>query len=203
MLRAANLNDIDGIIHIHGVTLAEGLLAKLGKTFLKKVFYPLCFHSSDVLILVYEQNNKIVSFVIYTKNSSQLTNCLLKKKISLGSAFIKNIFLKPSLLLELIVILKGFRVQLNQGCESKLEGAAELYLIGTDPEYQGRGIGAILVSEGLIIFGKELQSSACLVKTSSSKANQFYLSNKFITIGSEYRGKTRFQILYKNIPGTS
>ncbi|MHB1220389.1 MAG: GNAT family N-acetyltransferase [Gammaproteobacteria bacterium] len=199
MLRQANDNDLDSIVDIHLATLSDGMLAKLGKTFLKKVFYPYCLQSEEVLVLVYEQQHKIISFVIYTKNSLQLTNHLLKKKIAIGIAILKNIFLNPSLLIDIWVVLTGFRVQLHHGYEDIFKNSAELYLIGTEPAFQGKGIGSILVSQGLIEFNKKFNASTCLVKTFSSRASRFYLANQFTTIGTEYRGKHCFQLLYKMI----
>ncbi|MDR3476694.1 MAG: GNAT family N-acetyltransferase [Gammaproteobacteria bacterium] len=198
MLRQADYNDIDSIVDIHLATLSDGLLAKLGKPFLKKVFYPFCFQSSDVLLMVYELQNKITSFVIYTNNSTLFTHRLLQKKVAIGIAVLKNILFNPSLLVDILVVLKGFRVQLHHGYEDILKNnQAELYLIGTEPAFQGQGIGSILVSQGLKEFSKKLNVSTCLVKTSSFKANQFYLANQFTAIGTEYRGKQCFQILCK------
>jgi hypothetical protein len=200
MLREARYNDIDEIINIHLAALKDGLLSKLGRTFLKKVFYPICLQSNDVLILVYEQQNKIISFVIYTKNSEQLTKNLLSKKFAIGIAILKNSFLKKSLLKDIAIVLKGFHVQIDHDYKNLLKNnPAELYLIGTQPRSQGKGIGSILVSEGLIKFAIKLNVSTCFVKTSSFKAKQFYLANQFKIVGTEYRGKSCYEILYKNI----
>lgn len=198
MLRPATHNDIDELINIHLTSLGDGLLAKLGKHFLKKVFYPACLQSPDVLILVYEQQKKVISFVIYTQNSMLLTQSLLNKKIPIGIAVLKNILIKPSLLLDIAIMLKGFKVQMKPGHEEIMKHPAELYLIGTNPAYQGKGIGSILVSQGLTAFTKQFNVSTCLVKTSSSRAYQFYLANQFSPVGTEYRGKHCFHILYKN-----
>lgn len=197
MLRQAKFNDIEDLVKIHLATLGDGLLAKLGKKFLKQVFFPHCLQTTGVLILVYEQQKKITSFVIYASNGKMLTSSLYKYRSAIVLAILKNILIKPTLVLDIIMVLKGYKISLESGHEGDLNRLAELYLIGTDPAYQGRGIGATLVTKGLTEFSKQFSISNCIVRTSSSKAYRFYMANQFKKIGVEYRGRTAYQILVK------
>ena len=57
-----------------------------------------------------------------------------------------------------------------------------LQIVGVDPEFQGRGLGSALVTEG--ISRADASNSACYVATSDERNLAFYERHGFAIVGS-------------------
>jgi len=203
MIRQAEINDIPQIVDIHLRALPGDLLPRLGRSYLLNVLYPQIFKSQSTLNLVNDDNGLVNSFCIYAYNSSDLTKYITKNKIVLAKYLSLCLLKDISIIKEVFSLLKGPKIQLFSKDDNFLDnGLPEIYIIATDPQYQKRGLGKEILKEGFLYLFKDYP--ACLVKTSSESAKNFYLNLGFTLFGSEYRGSRILHLLvYKSQENSS
>ena len=140
--RKATIDDIDSIVKIHCDAFKGFFLTSLGVPFL--TFYYSCFvKSEETVTLVAEDNIEICGFAAATLSCKGFNTRLIKNNfIEFLLLSIKMLFTTPKALLRLVKNLtkKGSNVEDD-------EDYAELYSIGVDSSFQGKGIGKHLLSE--------------------------------------------------------
>jgi ribosomal protein S18 acetylase RimI-like enzyme len=194
MIRQAEVNDIPQIVDIHLRALPGDLLPRLGRSYLLNVLYPQIFKSQSTLNLVNDDNGLVNSFCIYAYNSSDLTKHITKNKLILARYLSISLLKDLSILKEVFSLLKGSKIRLLSTDENFLDkDLPEIYIIATDPQYQKRGLGKEIIREGFLYLFKD--HPACLVRTSSEFAKNFYLNLGFTLFGAEYRGSRILHLL--------
>ena len=196
MIRTADSSDIPYMVKIHTTSLPDDLMPRIGLSYLNNQFYPIVLSSENAYTLVYE-NQEVQAFVIFTYNSKTFSKELTKNKFALGCAILNQLPRDPLLIRDILFASIGKRTIFRQSIKRYPDSFAELFLIATHPSQQSKGIGRLIVREGL----KHLKAKGipiCLVKTSSEKARSFYDHLGFFEIGIEYRGPRQLSILIHN-----
>jgi ribosomal protein S18 acetylase RimI-like enzyme len=194
MIRQADIKDIPQIVDIHLRALPGDLLPRLGKYYLLNELYPQIFKSHSTLNLVSDENGIVNAFCIYAFNSHDLTEYITKDKLLLAKYLSMCLIKDISIIKEVFSLLKGPKIQLFSKNENFLDkGLPEIYIIATDPQYQKRGLGKAIIMEGFLHLFKD--HPACLVRTSSENAKNFYINLGFTLFGAEYRGSRILHLL--------
>ncbi|MCI0625353.1 MAG: GNAT family N-acetyltransferase [Acidobacteria bacterium] len=191
-IREAKIEDVNRLAEIHSLALPGDLLPRMGRRFLTGTFYPIVLNSQHAFTLVCTENGSIESFVIFAYHSGELASELKAPKFRILSCLARSFWRYPGVALQVLTFLGG-RVSLDEQI-GPLEEMAELYSIATHPSAQSRGVGSLLVREGLNRL-RAATRGTCLVKTSSDRARQFYLRLGFRDIGKEIRGRRKLFIL--------
>ena len=191
MIRKATDQDIPYLSSIHMAALPDDLLPRLGTAFLTRCFYPAGIDSKNAFILVnVNAENCICAFSVFAYDSELFLQAVKRRKFFLFFSMFKTVLASLSFLKEIAIYLRKFRMVLKE-TDIDLSRFPELYLIATNPEYQGLGLGGELLTEGLA----RLRTEGCLVKTSSTDAKRFYIRHGFREIGKEYRGSRCLSVL--------
>jgi ribosomal protein S18 acetylase RimI-like enzyme len=188
---------IDDLVEVHRKALPRDLLPRLGAKYLRTVFYPTILRSDETFCTVAEVEGKVRAFVIFAKDSKRLTQSLAIKKVPLLWALVRQSAVDPFIVKAVWDAITPSHWELTTKGVSDLVSLPELYLIATHPDFQGRGLGERVMQAGLqqiIPFSKEV-----LVKTSSSKAREFYTKNRFVEVGVEARGVRKFFLLVRDV----
>ena len=196
VIRKAISSDIQSIVRIHRDSLPYSLLPRLGEKFLRKKFYPLILDSDNALLLVKEQQGKVVGFALFVFKSHLMTKEIMRHKISLSIAVIKKFFSDFRILFAALRKLRGPKIILNKGREytpivedqiTVMDEMPELYTLAVSSDFRNRGFGRELTEKGLSIL-REKNHPKCIVKTASYLAHDFFLKSGFRDIGKEFRG---------------
>lgn len=190
------MNDIRDIAEIHSAALPGDLLPRLGRRFLRNVFYPSVVDSKRALVIVQEELGKICSFIVFAYDSEAITKEVTSRR-TVMAAYVFAALLRDILLLgELLSHARGFRTELLSDIDASIYKIPELFVMATAPEYQSQGRGGKLLDRGIEILSKT--HTKCLVKTSSRQAKEFYERHGFREIGSEYRGTRQVLLLLRS-----
>ena len=198
MIRKAVEQDLSSIVDIHMSALSNDFLPRLGREFLKKVFFPTVLTSKHSLTLVNVEDLIVNAFIIFSYDSDALTTQIMRNKVVLVKYVFLGLIKDITLIGEIISHMKGFKTEIHSRVDIDLKKIPELYLMATTPEQKAKGIGGQLITKGLEVLSQVNQS--CLVKTSSYRAKEFYLKHHFEEIGYEYRGKRKLHILLHRSP---
>jgi ribosomal protein S18 acetylase RimI-like enzyme len=193
MIRLARREDIPRLCEIHAHALPDDLLPRLGRGFLRQVFYAQLFEGERGFAILSEEQG-IRSFAVFTRNARALTEALASRKLCILGALATRVWFSPGLPFQLLAATQECRVE-SRIPAADLEKLPELYVMATDPPSQGRGFGTQVVREGLSVLYKDPAVPGCLVRTSSDRARSFYRRLGFEDVGSEQRGKRRLHLL--------
>ncbi|HNN06854.1 MAG TPA: GNAT family N-acetyltransferase [Leptospiraceae bacterium] len=191
-IRMACLEDSEALTEIHCSALPDDLLPKLGKKYIKNVYYSKVLKSKYAITMLLEKGEIPVSFVTFTLEPEKLLIEIKKQKIALLLALIKNSFSQPGIVPSLWN---------NMNTKTHFDGNInpvdfpELFFIASVPDQQGKGLGKMLIKKGLQELEHISEKPGCIVKTSSESAFRFYIREGFKEIGYEMRGSRKFCIL--------
>lgn len=194
MIKKLSFQDVRALAKIHVLTLPDDLLPSLGRSYLERCFFPHTLNSfSTVALGAYTETHELCAFAIFVKSAPQFTSTLLKSStFYLIGLCIKKLITTRRFINKIIGFMQPVKRIIDSGYT--LDNCPEIYVIATALEHQKKGYGSALIKEGLTQL-QQLNYQACIVKTSSENAKQFYMNFGFIPIGKEYRGKRVFDIL--------
>lgn len=135
-------NDIDAIVKIHDTAFPDFFLTSLGDGFLRLYYSCMC-KSKDALTLCAFENGEMLGFSSTALKSTGFNIRLIKN----------NIFKFMGETIKLMLTKPGALLRLAKNITKKAEGVeddgdyAELYSIAVSPNYQGKGIGGLLLAE--------------------------------------------------------
>lgn len=164
---------------------------------------PSILESDNSLLLVKEQEGKVVGFALFVFKSHLMTKEIMKHKIALSIVVIKKFFLDFRILFAVLRKLRGPNIIFNRGREytpivedqiTVMDEMPELYTLAVSSDFRNKGIGRELTKKGLSML-REKNQPKCIVKTAS--AHDFFLKLGFRDAGKEFRGNNeRFLMVY-------
>lgn len=170
-----NQKYVDEIVNIHLKTFTGFFLTFLGKGFLKQLYKGFMEHEQSNLIIAIE-NKKIVGFLAYSENMSELYKYLIKNKLIQFAWYSFIAFLKkPTIFIRLISAFgKSEEVDRN-------ESYIELSSIGVLPDAKGKGIGSKMIDKlkEIVDFDEFDYISLETDAKDNDYANKFYQKNGF------------------------
>lgn len=167
---------IDDIVTIHLNTFTGFFLTFMGRGFLNQMYSSYCDHNESGL-LVAEENEKVVGFLAYSSNFSELYKFMIKTRlIQFGWYSIGAFFRRPSAFMHIIkAFLKPTEVK-------RKEEYVELSSIGVDPNIKLKGIGSLLINElkKQVNFNKYAYITLETDMINNEGAIYFYEKNGFV-----------------------
>lgn len=141
-IRKATSEDVEAIISIHKQAFNDFFLTSLGDRFLK-LYYSSFVSSDDGTVFCAVKDGVIVGFSACSYTSKGFNySLILKKPVEFGLEAFRLLIRMPKALLRLVKNMKKESKEIS----IKDDGLyAELYSIAVSPEYQGMGIGKLLL----------------------------------------------------------
>lgn len=178
-IRNAHFSDCREIAKIHKKCLDKSFLATLGEKFLTLLYKSLIECENGILIVA-EDNGKIIGFVSATANTGDFYRYFLKKK------FIKASFLLLPKAINLNTLRKIFET-LKYSKKKEINVSlpeAELLSIAVKEDYQRKGIAKQLF-EALVneFHKKRIKEFRIVVGSNLFKAKKFYQKMGCIKLG--------------------
>ena len=187
---------MDALADIHCASLPRDFLPRLGRQFLRRTFFPVVVGSSNSVTVVADVDDRPRSFVVFSVDGKSLSKELMRRWGHVGMALTGRAVRDPGLLKAGLDIIRGDKWELTIPVND-VESLPELYVIGTEPAYQSRGLGSAVIKAGLDTLRTLTRNTEtpCLVKTSSEQARAMYRKNGWTDAGFARRGKRRFFVL--------
>ena len=139
-IRLADIGDIRSVVLIHEKAFPDFFLTSLGTEFLK-LFYTSVMNHKDGVLLVCENEEKVIGFCAGTMLSSGFNSKLIKANLlAYMMASLKILFTRPKNLIHLMKNMS--KVESSQGDDGQY---AELLSIGVDPTVQRSGGGTAML----------------------------------------------------------
>lgn len=167
---------INEVVDIHMQSFPGFFLTFLGKGFLKQLYKGFVEHENSGLLVAVEEN-KIVGFLAYSEDISELYKFLIRYYVVplawyAGIAFLK----KPCILFRL---LRAFTYSDKSKREERY---VELSSIGVLPRLEGKGIGSRLISalKYKVNIGEYRYIKLETDAENNESVNLFYQKNGFI-----------------------
>lgn len=173
-----NENEIKQVVEIHMKVFKNFFLSFLGERFLE-VMYREFFFDEDSGIIIASEEGKIVGFLAYSCNLSNLYKKMLRHNfITLGYLSSIAVIRKPNIVFRILRAFKYSKKALRK------EKYVNLSSIGSLPNK--KGVGSILINELKNTFYKKEYKYIKLEtdKVDNVKVNHFYIKNKFILADS-------------------
>lgn len=167
--------DCTVISELHKQELPNDFCSLLGEKFMRETFYPELLKSENTFGLCVRSSKKIIAFVIFSANLDFLKNLVRKKTKKITYACLPNIlnlkFIRYVLEVFILVFFKK---------PFPFFTAYELTYIAIDRQFQGIGLGSLLVKSGLQVL-KNMGHEICWVKTleNTPETIRFYEKNNF------------------------
>lgn len=177
-IRKAKYSDCSSIAKIHKENLDESFLGSLGERFLKNLYECLSVYE-DGIILVAEENNKIVGFVCGTTHIGKFYRYFIRKK------FIKVSFLLAIKMFDLITLKKIFEILVYPKKHSNFSlPEAELLSIAVEKNYHGKGVSEKLFKAFVVEFNRlGVDRFKIVVGDKLYRAKSFYKKMKCVKVG--------------------
>lgn len=140
IIRKATKEDGNVVVNIHEKAFPDFFLTSLGTEFLK-LFYTTVMNHKDGVLLVCENEERVIGFCAGTMMSSGFNKNLIKANLLVYMmASLKLVFTRP---MSLIHLLKNMsKEESSQGDDGRY---AELLSIGVDPSVQRSGGGTAML----------------------------------------------------------
>ena len=139
-IRLANTGDLQCVVLIHEKAFPDFFLTTLGSEFLK-LFYTSVMNHKDGVLLVCENDERVIGFCAGTMLSSGFNKKLIKTNLrTYMMASLKILFTRP---MSLVHLMKNMsKEEASQGDDGQY---AELLSIGVDPTVQRSGGGTAML----------------------------------------------------------
>lgn len=139
-IRLANISDLQCVVLIHEKAFPDFFLTTLGSEFLK-LFYTSVMNDKDGVLLVCENDERVIGFCAGTMLSSGFNKKLIKTNLrTYMMASLKILFTRP---MSLVHLMKNMsKEKSSQGDDGQY---AELLSIGVDPTVQRTGGGTAML----------------------------------------------------------
>ena len=177
-------NVIKQVVYIHLDTFRGFFLTFMGKGFLKQMYRAYTRHGSSKLLIA-EEEGRVVGFLAYSGNLSELYKFMLKKQLFAFAWYSLWAFIrKPKIFMRLV------RAFLKPSESVRKEKYVKLTSIGIDPANKSKGVGSMLIDEmkKLVDFSDYRYISLETDANDNEVANKFYLKNGFELVG-QYQTK--------------
>lgn len=193
-IRPASPGDAAALARLYAEALADDVAARLGHDYLARIFFPALLGSDDARIVLAENAGDMLGFCAIATDSAAVNAALKARPLAAARAAAASALRDPRLPYDLYGAL--FRIKRALAPGMTLTGMPEVYLIGVRPTAQRRGIGRLLLAEGLAgLPGAATGDLACVAKTSSPRAAEFYRRQGFAEVGTEWRGARAFHVM--------
>lgn len=200
IIRPAEQRDIASIAQIHFRSLPGTFISLLGNDYLASRFFPKVVASKYGNTFVAEIEGSICGYITIATNGKLFENDISKLDF-LDYIFILSSTIKhPQIAKDLLAIIIGSKFHFLNDFSVKIFHRHELFAIAVSPSLQNEGIGFKLMKHAFEEMGINHENNRpCYVKTHSVEAENFYVKKGgFKKIGTEIRGSTKFQILYRD-----
>lgn len=174
-LREMYMDDVRDVVMIHLTSFRGFFLSILGRSFLKELYAGILDDPTRIAF-VFENDTNLYGFVAGTDSPEGFYKRLLRQRwwrFTLAS--IKPVLRNPKIVPRLLGAFKrGEQTDVRENC-------AMLMSIAVDPEYQGQGIGKLLV-DAFLKEAKERgvgQVNLTTDKLDNDAVNAFYLKSGF------------------------
>ncbi|MHB0999817.1 MAG: GNAT family N-acetyltransferase [Armatimonadota bacterium] len=171
-----NTKYVDDVVNIHMQTFSGFFLTFLGKGFLRELYKGFIRHDKSNIIGIFDDNDKLLGFLAYSKDISKFYKYLVKKNLRSFAWYGFLAFLKkPKIMLRLI---RAFKYSDDS---KRNEQYIELSSIGVLPDAKNKGIGSKLINMLKSMYeGREYEYIKLETdKLNNDAVNKFYLKNGF------------------------
>ncbi|WP_061866488.1 GNAT family N-acetyltransferase, partial [Streptococcus oralis] len=136
------IEDIDGIVKLHLDTFEGFFLTFLGEKFLRELYKGFLVHKESDVLLARNSEGKIVGFLAYSSDLSDLYRFLIKTDILKFALYsLKAVVLRPKIILKLFRALGAPRRAEEKDKYIKVSSLAVAKSVGN------QGVGSQLLSE--------------------------------------------------------
>lgn len=170
----ATKSDASEITRLHYTSGVKGLLGKLTKKTLEQNFYAPILENDSNVCLVARDNEKVVGFIFFRQNVSEIEFNLPTKNLRLILNLMTVLIRNPFITLVGINVLFVEKKALNY-LRGRNMHAGELQILIVDKAAQSQGIGRNLLNA----LQDLNHPGGILVKTQSKRAMEFYQRNGF------------------------
>lgn len=189
-IQPVTTDHIQSIVAIHQSAFFDGLLVKFGEKFLTD-YYDLLIRQNFGYVAL-NQSESVIGFILITARSINVKKII---KISAVIKFMIACMKRPSIFFEFFSSLKNS----HDKCIEYPENYANLSHIAVCTDFQGKGIGGILI-KSIEKECKKRYFSGIYTRTHNySLANYYKREKEAILIKNIYRGKIHSQILQWDI----
>ena len=188
IIRNAQPSDIPDLARIHHRALPDDFLPSLGQDFLEAVYYPAALLSQYGRTLVIEQDSSVAGFVTVAHESDLFSQDVLRNQWHMIARYaIRAALRKP------FHVLKSAEVLGSVLFSTPDPVKGEIVFIALAPEFQGQGLGRMLVTAALEYL-KSQGYTECRTKTLTTNIHVirmyekmgWQVRNRMRLIGREY-----------------
>jgi len=179
MIRLSNIDDSNQISFLHLNELNHSFLSSLGFVFLVRLYKYLI---ENELVIVCEENGKIIGFVSLSFNSSMMMKKFVLNNMLYCVCLFLKMILKPNILFKMFeTLFSTIRKLGKRGTKfSKCSIHVELLSIAVDRSNSNYGIGSKLLRKlEIVIKNRDFVKYKVLAGEKLEIANKFYVSNGF------------------------
>jgi GNAT superfamily N-acetyltransferase len=139
MIRSMRLEDLNAVVDVHLNTFQNFFLSLLGQAFLKELYTGIVASPSG-MAFVFEKESYIYGFIAGTDSPEGFYKRLLRQRWwRFGLASVLPVLRNPKIIPRLLgAFSRGEQNDIHEDC-------ALLMSIAVDPEFQGQGIGKLLI----------------------------------------------------------
>jgi len=166
---------LDQVARIHSEALPDDIASLFGSRFLNKALYPTMFESADVCIGAFT-DGELVGFVFFSSDESLYTAVIRRHFMLMAWAGLLKLASVPFL-------MNAFSVARYMISSGAPPGGSELAYVAVSPEHQRRGVGSLLIQEGMDRL-RSMGIRKCWLKTLESTPEnvKFYEALGFKTV---------------------
>jgi len=180
-------------LHIHRIQL--GFLSKIGENFLIE-FYEAMVQSEYGICLIAKKDTKILGFIGGVIDLQTFYRNFIRKRGIKISFILSNKLFKPQILYGILENI--FHLRKLSKCSDLPK--AELISVAVNSDYEGKGIGSLLLKAFLgELKRRNINSVKVHVGTDNKKALRYYKKHKFINKGKIFIHKRVSYILVREI----
>jgi len=152
-IRLARPDDISALADTHAEALPNDFLVRLGKNFLRHVFFPTLLDSPRTRIHVAELDGQVMGFLVTRVGlGGILGETVARHPLRLAGTCVAAMIRAPRLFVDAFSVLAQLRMRASQ---AEANGVAELFLMAVAENARRRGVGRALIHASI----KELESA--------------------------------------------
>lgn len=165
--------DIHQITRLHLKSLPDDILSKLPEHVLNRTVFKNLVKDKNISIGAFNPDSQLVAYIIFSPDGDILHNLIKNDFFAFLVMLLRGIFLRPFQLKFYFGIFKAVLAKFNTD-------GYELCYIGVDPEYQGCGLGSMIIKNAYESY-PVLNKIRIWVKTLESTPQnvEFYKKNNF------------------------
>ena len=182
-VRSASVDDLDGIVEIHGLAFPGFFMTRMGSSFLR-AYYALVLEYDGGIVLVAENDDRPLGFVAGFENPGRFYAHMSWRKQRMVWPILKGLIRRPALVSRIVFNRKRVEAMGVSGAYDTT--LAELSSIGVDSRVASRGIGGALLEAFLTSAAAAGVKQVCLTTAAQGNdtVNTFYKKHGFKLHGS-------------------